>query len=121
MEKNKTNNIETIKKSCIDTANVTTKEWTEKCIKTNLTSLYDWMEKAIKETISDFASKDKKKTRDFIRDTIFQGIEIGENNKERSLIMAMRDAGISEESILQIVKNSRQYLVTRESIEKESQ
>ena len=40
-----------------------------------------------------------------IRDIIFQGIEIGESNKEIAIVAAMKNAGMSENTIQTIINN----------------
>lgn len=56
------------------------------------------------------------KSRDFIRSIIFQEIGIGEINKENALVSAMKEVGIEDRQIAQIMEVSKKYLVTKEDV-----
>ncbi|MDD3339795.1 MAG: hypothetical protein PHS82_13180 [Lachnospiraceae bacterium] len=94
--------------------------WGNNFISTNTPKALDWMVSKIKETVSSLAKSNNMKSRNSIKNIIFQGIEIGERNKENAIIRAMQDVGISSEQITQILETSTQYLVTKEDVEKAS-
>ena len=89
-------------------------KWGNNFISKNVPIALDWTVERIKEAISALVNGSNTKIRDSIRDTIYKSIEIGENNKERALILAMRKEGISESRIEEILKTSNQFLVTKE-------
>lgn len=62
-------------------------------------------------------NKEENSTRDLIRSVWFEGMKIGEENKERALILSMKDAGITDEKIKKITESSKQYLVTKTEME----
>lgn len=109
-----------IKESCLDTATDATIDWLEKIINENLPKVYDRLVEKVQKTVTSFFNSNKKSTQESIKDVIYEGIEIGEHNKERSMIIAMKDSGMSNDDINKIISSSKKYLITREKLENES-
>ena len=91
--------------------------WGNDFINANLPKLLDSMVAKVKEVASSASKIENKKMIEQIRDIIFQGIEIGESNKEIAIVAAMKNAGMSENTIQTIINNSNKYLVTRADYE----
>ena len=91
--------------------------WGNDFINTNIPKFLDSMVAKVKEVASSASKIENKKTIEQIRDIIFQGIEIGESNKEIAIVAAMKNAGIRENTIQTIINNSNNYLVTRADYE----
>lgn len=103
--------------SFLDTGTDSVTQWGNDFISTNAPKVLDWTVAKVKEIFSSFSNSSNMKSREFIRNIIFQGIEIGEGNKENALIKAMKDTGLDDDQIRQILKASKKYLITREEIE----
>lgn len=100
-----------------DKGEQTVTEWGNKFIETNVPKSLDWVITRIKETVLSMSKDNNKKMSEQIRDVIFQGIEIGEGNKESAIIQAMKNAGMDENTIQAIISDSNKYLVTRADYE----
>ncbi len=100
-----------------DTGTDSLTKWGNEFIQENTPKALNWIVVKIKETVTSSATTSNMKMRDSIRNTIFQGIEIGEANKERALIQAMREVGIDKEQITQVLLASQKYLITRADAE----
>lgn len=103
----------------LDTSADSMTAWGNEFLSTNIPKTMNWTVTKIKEVFSALANNSNVKSRDFIRNAILQGIEIGEANKERSLILAMKKLGIDEGRINQILEESNQFLVTMEKTDVE--
>ncbi|MFQ7466636.1 MAG: hypothetical protein ACLRM0_15945 [[Clostridium] leptum] len=104
--------------SFVNTGIDTTTEWGNDYIKTNFPKVLDQMVSHVKELLSLLINQNNNSIRENVRQAIFAGIEIGEENKEQSLVRAMVDEGIEQETIRLILQKSNQYLVTPEEIKK---
>ena len=104
--------------SFVDTGIDTTTEWGNDYIKTNLPKILNQMASHVKELFSSIIIQNNNSIRENVRQAIFAGIEIGEENKEQSLVRAMVEEGIEQEKIRLILQKSSQYLVTPEKIKK---
>lgn len=62
-------------------------------INTNFLKTMDWIVSGARELLSSLFNNSNIKIRDTIRNAIFEGMEIGEFNKEQAIISAMRDVG----------------------------
>lgn len=116
MGSEKTSRKDQVVSSFLDTGAESVKTWGNGFISTNTPKALDWTVAKIKEIFSSFSNGNNVKSRDFIRDIIFQGIEIGEGNKENALVKAMQEVGIEEGQIHQILITSQKYLVTKEDV-----
>ena len=76
------------------------------------------MSSYVKELFASIISQNNNSIRENVRQAIFAGIEIGEDNKEQSLVRAMVDEGIEQEKIRLILQKSNQYLITPEELQK---
>lgn len=103
--------------SFLDTGTDSVTQWGNKFISTNTPKALDWTVAKIKEVFSSISNTSNVKSRDFIRSIIFQGIEIGEGNKENALVSAMKEVGLEESQIHQILEASQKYLVTKEDVD----
>ncbi len=110
-----------IKESFLDTGEECITEYGNNFIRTYMPVALDWITARIKEILSYATSKDKQTTCERIRNSVFAGIEIGEQNKEQSLVMAMKALKMDEEQIALILDTSKNYLVTKEEVESEMQ
>lgn len=102
--------------SFLDTGTDSVTQWGNDFIRTNTPKALDWTVTKVKEIFSSISSTSNMKSCDFIRSIIFQGIEIGEDNKENALINAMKEFGLNESQIEQILNASQKYLVTKEDV-----
>ena len=100
-----------------DTATDSVTEWGNDFIKTNVPRILDCAADKTRIAISTLTKKNNIKNRSFIRDAIYQGIEIGEENKERALVMAMKEMGTSDAQINQILEISNKFLVTLKEVD----
>lgn len=116
MASEKTSRKDQVVNSFLDTGVESVKTWGNGFISTNTPKALDWTVSKIKEIFSTLSNSSIVKSRDFIRDIIFQGIEIGEGNKENALVKAMQEVGIEDEQIRQILIASQKYLVTKEDV-----
>ena len=103
--------------SFLDTGTDSVTQWGNNFISTNTPRALDWTVVKVKEIFSSISSTSNMKSRDFIRSIIFQGIEIGEINKENALVNAMKEVGLEESQIEQILQVSQKYLVTKEDVD----
>lgn len=103
--------------SFLDTGTDSVTQWGNDFISTNTPKALDWTVAKVKEIFSSISKTSNIKSRDFIRNIILQGIEIGEGNKENALIKAMKEVGLEESQIRQILKASQKYLVTKEDVD----
>ena len=110
--------IQQMMDSFVDTGMDTATEWGNDCIKTNLSKVLDQMSSYVKALSASIISQNNNSIRENVRQAIFAGIEIGEENKEQSLVRAMVDEGIEQEKIRLILQKSNQYLITSEEIRK---
>ncbi len=110
--------IQQMMDSFVDTGMDTATEWGNDCIKTNLPKVLDQMSSYVKELFASIISQNNNSIRENVRQAIFAGIEIGEDNKEQSLVRAMVDEGIEQEKIRLILQKSNQYLITPEELQK---
>lgn len=117
MSTEKSGRKDKIMNSFLDTGTDSVIQWGNKRIATDTPEVLDWMLAKVKETISSISNTEKTKSRDFIRSIIFQGIEIGEGNKENALVNAMKEVGLEECQIEQILQVSQKYLVTKEDVD----
>ena len=108
--------IQQMMDSFVDTGMDTATEWGNDCIKTNLPKVLDQMSSYVKELFASIISQNNNSIRENVRQAIFAGIEIGEDNKEQSLVRAMVDEGIEQEKIRLILQKSNQYLITPEEL-----
>lgn len=97
-----------------DTSEQAIIEWENEYIRTNVPRVLDWMTEKIKETVLLISNDEKKKMSEQIKNIIFQGIEMGEKNKEIAVIKAMKNAKMDDMTIQKIISNSNKYLVTRD-------
>ena len=102
--------------SFLDTGTESVTQWGNEFISTNTPKALDWTVAKVKEIFSSISKTSNMKSRDFIRSIIFQGIEIGEGNKENALIKAMKEVGLEESQIQLILTASQKYLVTKEDV-----
>lgn len=103
--------------SFLDTGTDSVTQWGNEFISTNTPKALDWTVAKVKEIFSSISKTSNTKSRDFIRSIIFQGIEIGEGNKENALIKAMKEVGLEESQIRQILKASQKYLVIKDDVD----
>ena len=116
MGSEKTSRKDRVVSSFLDTGAESVKTWGNGFISTNTPKALDWTVSKIKEIFSTLSNNSNVKSRDFIRSVIFQGIEIGEGNKENALIKAMQEVGIEDSQIHQILITSQKYLVTKDDV-----
>lgn len=116
MGSEKTSRKDQVVNSFLGTGAESVKTWGNGFISTNTPKALDWTASKIKEIFSTLSNNSNVKSRDFIRSVIFQGIEIGEGNKENALVKAMQEVGIEDAKIRQILKASQKYLVTKEDV-----
>lgn len=102
--------------SFLDTGTEAATQWGNDFISTNTPKALDWTVSKIKEIFSSVSKTNNMKSRDFIRGIIFQGIEIGEGNKENALVKAMVEIGLDKNQIHQILETSQKYLVTKDDV-----
>lgn len=102
-----------------DTGTDSITKWGNDFISTNVPKAMNWTVEKIKEMVSSLADNSNVKSRGFIRNIIYRGIEIGEDNKEHAMILAMQELEIDEKQIQQILIASKQYLITIDEIDKE--
>ena len=117
MSTEKSGRKDKIVNSFLDTGADSVTQWGNKFISTNTPKALDWTVSKVKEVFSSVANNSNVKSHDFIRSIIFQGIEIGEVNKENALVNAMKEVGLDESQIKQILKVSQKYLVTKEDVD----
>lgn len=110
MEKQDNRIVDSVK----DTSEQAIIEWENEYIRTNVPRVLDWMTEKIKETVLLISNDEKKKMSEQIKNIIFQGIEMGEKNKEIAVIKAMKNAKMDDMTIQKIISNSNKYLVTRD-------
>ncbi|MCC8075265.1 MAG: hypothetical protein LIO95_04870 [Clostridiales bacterium] len=108
-----------IQESFLDTGTDAVIDWGNDFIKTNTPKALNTVTEKVKELVSSIANKRSKSLTDSIHETIFAGVEIGEQNKEQSFIKAMRVLEYDDEQISLILETSRNFLVTREEVESE--
>lgn len=116
MSKENSSRNDNIVNSFLDTSTDSVTKWGNEFISTNTPKALDWTVTKVKEIFSSISNTSNMKSRDFIRSIIFQGIEIGESNKEKALVNAMKEIGIEDAQIRQILKASKKYLVTKEDV-----
>lgn len=116
MSKENSSRNDNIVNSFLDTSTDSVTKWGNEFISTNTPKALDWTVAKVKEIFSSISNTSNMKSRDFIRSIIFQGIEIGESNKEKALVNAMKEIGIEDAQIRQILKASKKYLVTKEDV-----
>lgn len=116
MSKENSSRNDNIVNSFLDTSTDSVTKWGNEFISTNTPKALDWTVAKVKEIFSSISNTSNIKSRDFIRSIIFQGIEIGESNKEKALVNAMKEIGIEDAQIRQILKASKKYLVTKEDV-----
>lgn len=116
MSKENSSRNDNIFNSFLDTSADSVTKWGNEFISTNTPKALDWTVAKVKEIFSSISNTSNVKSRDFIRSIIFQGIEIGESNKEKALVNAMKEIGIEDAQIRQILKASKKYLVTKEDV-----
>lgn len=116
MSKENSSRNDNIVNSFLDTSTDSVTKWGNEFISTNTPKALDWTVAKVKEIFSSISNTSNMKFRDFIRSIIFQGIEIGESNKEKALVNAMKEIGIEDAQIRQILKASKKYLVTKEDV-----
>lgn len=116
MSKENSSRNDNIVNSFLDTSTDSVTKWGNEFISTNTPKALDWTVAKAKEIFSSISNTSNMKSRDFIRSIIFQGIEIGESNKEKALVNAMKEIGIEDAQIRQILKASKKYLVTKEDV-----
>ena len=92
-------------------------KWGNDFIINNLPKALDCMVAKFKESVLTVSKNENNKMNEQIRDIIFKGIEIGEDNKEVAIIKAMKNAGMDENTIQMIIENSNKYLCTRTDYE----
>ena len=102
---NKLTRINKIKDNALDTATDTTIEWLNDYIKKNLPKLLTWSKNEIKNKLILFF--EKKEPKIYIKNAIYDAIKIGEENKERALIKAMKESGVPEIEIKKIINVSK--------------
>lgn len=102
--------------SFLDTWTESVTQWGNEYISTNTPRTLDRTVAQVKEIISSISGTSNVKSHDFIRGIIFQGIEIGERNKENALVSALKEVGLDESQIEQILTVSQKYLVTKEDV-----
>ena len=104
----------------VDTGIDTTTTWGNNYIKENLPKALDKMATGFIGCILALKEKDdsqfEKALNELCQKTLAVGIEIGEDNKERSLTKAMADEGLNQEQIDRISRNSAQYLVPTDGL-----
>lgn len=116
MSKENSSRNDNIVNSFLDTSTDSVTKWGNEFISTNTPKALDWTVTKVKEIFSSISNTSNMKSRDFIRSIIFQGIEIGKSNKEKALVNAMKEIGIEDAQICQILKASKKYLVTKEDV-----
>lgn len=100
-----------------DTGAESVTKWGNEFIQENTPKALNWIVSKIREAVTTAANGSNMKMRESVRNTIFQGVEIGEANKERAIVQAMREVGMDEQQIRQILSNSQKYLITRADAE----
>ena len=117
MSTGKSGRTEKMVNSLLDTGADSVTQWGNEFISTNAPRILDSTVTKIKEIFSSVSTSSNMKSREFIRSIIFQGIEIGESNMETALVQAMRETGLDESQIHQILETSKKHLVTKEDVE----
>ena len=92
-------------------------EWGTTFVKENVPKALDRVAATISEILSSTKSKEKGLITNSVQKAIYAGIEIGEDNMEQALVLAMQRMNMDDEQINLIVKTAQQYLVTKEMIE----
>ena len=109
MKKEKQNIMESLKSKSEETVTI----WGNNYIEEKLPQALDWAEAKIRETLVMFSQKENKNMREQTRYILFQGIEIGKNIKENSIVKAMEESGIDEQTIKKIIAKSDKYMIKR--------
>jgi len=104
--------------SLLDTGTDSVIDWGNQFISENLPKAMNWTVEKIKEGISSIAKSSGSSIRSSTHKWIFEAIEIGEANKERAMLLAMKEQGLSEEQVQGILTAHRKYLVTKADFEK---
>ena len=99
MSKENSSRNDNIFNSFLDTSADSVTKWGNEFISTNTPKALDWTVAKVKEIFSSISNTSNMKSRDFIRSIIFQGVEIGESNKEKTLVNAMKEIGIEDAQI----------------------
>ena len=116
MEKRELSRKRKMVNSFLDSSEEAMTKWLNEFIDENLPKTMTWTTTKIKELVLSLSDKSNTNTRDRIRNIILFGIEIGENNKEEAMVLAMREVGISEEQIIQVLENTPKYMVTKKDV-----
>lgn len=104
--------------SFFDTGTDSMIDWGNQFINENLPKAMNWTVEKIKEGISSIAKSSGTSIRSSTHKWIFEAIEIGEANKERAMMLAMKELGLSEEQVQDILTAQKKYLVTKTDFEK---
>ena len=104
--------------SLLDTGTDSVIDWGNQYISENLPKAMNWTVEKIKDGISSIANKSGTSVRSTMRKWIFEAIEIGEANKERAMLLAMKELCLSEKQIQDILAAQEKYLVTQDDLEK---
>ena len=104
--------------SLLDTGTDSVIDWGNQFIHDNLPKAMNWTVEKIKEGISSLAKSSGMSIRSSTQKWIFEAIEIGEANKERAMLLAMKEQGLSEKQIQSILTAQKKYLVTKADFEK---
>lgn len=112
----KTNRTERVRNELADTSEKAFKEWADDFIIENVPKVMNWSVARIKEFFSSLEKGSNKKVSENIRKGMFECIEIGEVNKERAMIMAMKKAGVEDAKIKEILELSNKYLVQKDDV-----
>jgi len=104
--------------SFLDTGTDSVIDWGNQFISENLPKTMNWTVAKIKEGISSIAKKSETSIRSSSHKWIFEAIEIGEANKERAMLLAMKEMDLSEKQIQDILSAHNKYLVTKDDFEK---
>lgn len=105
--------------SYLDTGTDSMIDWGNQFISENLPKAMNWTVEKIKEGISSIAKSSGSSVRSSTHKWIFECIQIGEANKERAMLIAMKEAGIPAEQIQGVLRNHKKYLVTESDYEKD--
>lgn len=117
----KVTRTERIKSELFDSGEKAFVNWADSFIAENVPEAMNWSVTKIKEFFSSLEKGNNKKMSETIRKGMIECVEIGEANKERAMIIAMKKAGVEDSKIKEILELSSKYMVKRvEVIEKES-
>ena len=97
--------------SALDTGEQTLSKWMNNYIEENLPQAMNWTVEKIKDYLRDIKLKEHCKISDSTRKCIATGLEIGEDNQQRAYIMAMREYGLEDNQITDIVGKSKKHIV----------